>query len=135
MITRQRERTYLQESKLGNFFCARQAYCEFNFHRIAQCILAGSHQQLQDCCQGEYRVLEHGSECHYAGSRPAQSVIDCMIVGGVGGCYSVQRAIRFSNIETKASLPQVAESCPMRIAIEFESAEFGLRICQNVFHR
>ena len=92
---------------------------------------------FQNRRQRENAMLQHRREGHDARARPAQSVIDGMIVGGVS--RSRRRASvpsASADVEPEAHFAQMRlAASAVTHAVEFQRPELRLRVGQNVLHR
>src|SRR5439155_231776 len=132
---RKRQRTYLEKSKIGGLvWKMRQSHCELDFHRTSECVFPNSHKLLENRGQREDFVLEDRSEAHDADPEPAESVIDGMIVIGVGRAQAVQCPVPLRRVQPESRFPQTCDwvliAC---LVVQFEGPELRLRVRQNVF--
>src|SRR5207302_2222118 len=96
-IARQRQSPDLQEAKLrclsrrlsnrrlsrGRASLLGQTHGEFDLHGMAQRVLTGPNQDIENFSEREGAVLEHGSKTDDARARPAHTIVDRVVVPGV----------------------------------------------------
>ena len=79
-------------------------------------------------------MLEDRSEAHDADPEPAESVIDGMIVIGVGRAQAVQCSVPLRRVQPESRFPQIGNRVLIAcLVVQFEGPELRLRVRQDVF--
>ncbi len=112
----------------------RQPHGKLDLHGIAQPILACPHQDVKNLGQRESAVLEHGGEGHDARSRPADAIIDGVIVPGISGGQRLQCAVALGGVQTETLLVPMSRTA-VGGAMQLQAPEFRLRVGEYVFDR
>src|SRR5207253_2776999 len=135
-FTRERQRTYLEKPKIGGLVWETlQSHRELDFHRTPERVFPDSHELFENRGQREDIVLEDRSEAHDANPRPAESVIDGVIVTGVGGAEAVQCPVRLRRIQPESHFPQISNGILVAcLVVQVEGPELRLRVRQDIFH-